>query len=92
MSKRLLVFAPAAYNLAETSRMVEIAKAVRDHGIAGPVFDIHFISEGGDFEKLITDNGFSLTTVGVPLTKEKISHITAVNDEESSRRSIPSEN
>ena len=53
--------------------MVEIAKAVRDHGIEGPVFDIHFISEGGDFEKLITGNGFSLTTVGVPLTKEKIS-------------------
>ncbi len=82
MSKRLLVFAPATYNLAETSRMVEIAKGVRDHAMAGSVFDIHFISEGGDFEKLITDNGFSLTAVGVPLTPEKISHIAAVNDEE----------
>ena len=76
------MFAPAAYNLAETSRMVEIAKGVRDHDVARSVFDIHFISEGGDFEKLITDNGFSLTTVGVPLSPEKISHIAAVNDEE----------
>ena len=43
--KRLLLFAPAAFSLAETSRMTEIAKGVRDHPRASKAFDIHFISE-----------------------------------------------
>lgn len=82
MAKRTLVFTPAAYNLAETSRMVEIAKGILDNPQAHSAFDFHFISEGGDFERLITDNGFELTRIGTPLTPEKINHIAAVNDEE----------
>ena len=37
MSRKVLLFAPCAFNLAETSRMVEIAKGVRHHAIASQV-------------------------------------------------------
>lgn len=81
MSKKILLFAPAAYNLAETSRIVEIAKGIMNHSKAREVFEIQFISEGGRFEKLITDNGFPVKTIEPSITEEKISHIAAVNDE-----------
>lgn len=72
MPKKVLLFAPCAFNLAETSRMVEIAKGVRQHPQASQVFDIHFISDGGDFENLIEKHGFSLTRLEPRLTPEKI--------------------
>ncbi len=79
MSKRILLFAPAAFNLAETSRMVEIAKAVERHPEAAKVFEVHFISDGGDFERLIEKHGFALTRMEPRLTKEKIEHIARVD-------------
>ncbi len=81
-TRKTLLFAPAAFSLAETTRMIEIAKGVRDHAAASAVFDIHFISEGGKFESLIEDLGFPLTRVEPRLTEEKIAHLMAVNDEE----------
>ena len=48
-----LVFAVAGYNLAETGRMIEIAREARNH------FDIVFASYGGKFEELIEEEGFS---------------------------------
>src|SRR5512146_1315965 len=81
-TRKTLLFAPAAFSLAETSRMTEIAKGVRDHPVARDIFDIHFISEGGKFESLIEDLGFSLTRVKPRLTEEKIAHLMAINDEE----------
>jgi hypothetical protein len=44
MSRKVLLFAPCAFNLAETSRMVEIAKGVRHHPIASQVFDVQLLS------------------------------------------------
>lgn len=79
MSKRTLLFAPAAFNLAETSRMLEIAKAVERHPTASSVFQVHFISDGGDFESLIANHGFALTRMEPRLTKEKIEHIARVD-------------
>jgi UDP:flavonoid glycosyltransferase YjiC (YdhE family) len=79
MPKKLLLFAPCAYNLAETSRMVEIAKAVERHPEASKVFDIHFISDGGDFECMIEKHGFALTRMEPRLTKEKIEFIAKVD-------------
>ena len=61
MARKTLLFAPAAFNLAETSRMVEIAKAIARHPAASQIFDIHFISDGGDFEQLIEKHSFRLT-------------------------------
>ena len=79
MPKRALVFAPCAFNLAETSRMVEIAKAVARHPAASAAFDIHFISDGGEFEALIEKHGFPLTRMEPRLTREKIEHIAKVD-------------
>ena len=50
---RTLLFAPCAFNLAETSRMLEIALGVARDPVASKVFQSHFISDGGDFEPLI---------------------------------------
>src|SRR6202049_988915 len=77
--KRTLLFAPCAFNLAETSRMVEIAKAVTRHPAASKVFAVHFISDGGEFEHLIEKHGFTLTRLEPRLTKEKIEHIAKVD-------------
>jgi UDP:flavonoid glycosyltransferase YjiC (YdhE family) len=70
---KMLAFAPGAYNLAETTRMLEIAKACRHD------FDIVFMSYGGRFEKLIREEGFSLRALSPQLTPEKIEHLYAVD-------------
>jgi len=59
--------------------MVEIAKAVERHPEASKVFDIHFISDGGDFERMIEKHGFALTRMEPRLTKEKIELIAKVD-------------
>jgi UDP:flavonoid glycosyltransferase YjiC (YdhE family) len=77
--KEPLLFAPCAFNLAETSRMVEIAKGVAQNAAASQAFEIHFISDGGDFESLIEKHGFALTRMEPRLTPEKIEHIAKVD-------------
>ena len=77
--RRPLLFAPAAFNLAETSRMVEIAKGVMRYPQARQVFAPHFISDGGEFESLIEKHGFPLTRLQPRLTAEKIEHIARVD-------------
>ena len=59
--------------------MVEIAKAISGHPVASHAFDIHFISDGGDFESLIEKHGFPLTRLEPRLTKEKIDLIAKVD-------------
>ncbi len=71
MPKQTLLFAPCAFNLAETSRMVEIAKAIRLNPVASQTFDIHFISDGGEFERLIEKHGFALTRLRTPTHQRK---------------------
>ena len=79
MGRRALLFAPCAFNLAETSRMVEIAKAVARHPEASKHFDIRFISDGGEFEGLVEKHGFPLTRMEPRLSKEQIEHIAKVD-------------
>jgi len=81
-SRKALLFAPATYNLAETTRMLDIAGGVSRHELAKDIFSIYFLSEGGQFERLIEKEGYPLKRTGPPLTDEKIAHILAVNDEE----------
>jgi UDP:flavonoid glycosyltransferase YjiC (YdhE family) len=66
---KTLLFAPAAYNFAETSRMVDVALACRD------TFRVIFASYGGDFEWLITNEGFPLIPMQPRLTPEKIERL-----------------
>ncbi len=82
MTQKTLLFAPAAYNLAETTRMIEIAKGIKANESANKVFAIQFVSEGGQFEQLIEDEGFPLKRIEPRISEEKIAHIIAVNDEE----------
>jgi hypothetical protein len=79
MPKKILLFAPCAFNLAETTRMLEIAKGVAHHQAASQVFEIHFMSDGGDFEHLIDEEGFPLQKMEPRLTKEKIEYIGKVD-------------
>ena len=78
-NKKTLLFAPCAYDLAETTRMIEIAKGIRKHESAGKVFDIQFIADGGNLEHLIEEEGFPLKKMEPRLTQEQIQHIAEVD-------------
>ncbi len=69
---KTLVFAVAGYNLAETGRMIEIARAAKQH------FDIVFISYGGRFEELIEKEGFALRRMEPRLTPERLARLQKV--------------
>ncbi|MCG2785655.1 MAG: hypothetical protein L6461_11165 [Anaerolineae bacterium] len=68
-----LIFSPAVYNLAETTRCIEVAKACRE------AFDVLFISYGGEFEHLITKAGFAIQPLEPQITPEKAEHIYKVD-------------
>ncbi len=79
MPKKIILFAPAAFDLAETTRMLEIAKGVMHHEAANKVFDVQFMSDGGDFEHLIEEEGFPHHKMEPRLTQEKIEYIGKVD-------------
>ena len=79
MAKKTLLFAPAAFDMAETTRMIEIAKGVRRDSLANQVFDVQFISNGGNLEHLIEGAGFPLQRLEPRLTDEKIEFIGKVD-------------
>jgi hypothetical protein len=60
MTKKLLLFAPAAFDLAETTRMIEIARGIGEHPLASQAFEIQFITNGGNLERLVEEAGFPL--------------------------------
>ena len=71
-ARPVLLFAVAGYNLAETGRMLEIAKAAREF------FDVLFMSYGGRFEGLIEDAGFVLRRMEPRLTPQKLDRLRVV--------------
>ncbi|MEN8262655.1 MAG: nucleotide disphospho-sugar-binding domain-containing protein [Nitrospirota bacterium] len=66
---KIVVFAVAGYNLAETGRHIEIAKACKD------LFEVIFISYGGKFESLIEEEGFMLKKMEPRLTERQLHHV-----------------
>lgn len=68
-----IVFSPAIYNLAETTRCIEIAKACKDS------FNIHFISYGGGFEHIIEKENFEITKLYPQLTPEKVKYLYKID-------------
>jgi len=66
---KTLIFAVAGYNLAETGRHIEIAKACKD------LFNVTFISYGGKFESLIEEEGFTLKKMEPRLTEKQLHHV-----------------
>jgi UDP:flavonoid glycosyltransferase YjiC (YdhE family) len=69
---KTLVFAVAGYNLAETGRMIEIARAARKH------FNVIFASYGGQFEELIETEGFRLERMEPRLTEQELARLRVV--------------
>ena len=59
---KTIVFAVAGYNLAETGRHIETARACKE------LFNVIFISYGGKFERLIVEAGFTLKKMEPRLT------------------------
>jgi len=66
---KTIIFAVAGYNLAETGRHIEIAKACKD------LFNIIFTSYGGKFESLIEEEGFMLKKMEPRLTEKQLHHV-----------------
>jgi len=69
---KTLIFAVAGYNLAETGRMLEIAKASRGR------FKILFMSYGGQYEHYIREEGFVLIEMEPRLNREKLARLRKV--------------
>ncbi|UCG58289.1 MAG: hypothetical protein JSU70_02050 [Phycisphaerales bacterium] len=67
-----IVFAVAGYNLAETGRHIEIARACRH------LFDIVFLSYGGAYESLIEQEGFALKRMEPRMTEKKLQQVRKV--------------
>ncbi|MGE5139030.1 MAG: nucleotide disphospho-sugar-binding domain-containing protein [Rudaea sp.] len=79
MAKKILLFAPVTFDLAETTRMLEIAKGIRNHQAASQAFDLQFISNGGDLEHLVEEAGFPLKRLEPRFTPDKIEHFGKVD-------------
>ncbi len=74
MNNPRLAFFAYAYNLAETTRAVEVAKACRALGA-----DIRFFTHGGTYESHIAEAGFPLTTLQPLITPEKHRYLMALD-------------
>ena len=74
---KTLIFAPETLNIAETTRMLEIAKETRGE------FHCIFFGYSDVFSHLIEEAGFEFRRMSPWLTKEKIEHIWKVDRMES---------
>jgi len=70
--KRLL-FGIVGWNIAETTRMIEVAKAFREE------FECHFFSYGGAFEGLVEQENFILHRLEPREDQAKIDHLWKVD-------------
>ena len=68
-----ILFAPAAYNLAEVTRAIEVAKACRDK------FELLFYHHGGRYGRFIQEEGFEVREIEPRLTEEKIEHLYRID-------------
>ncbi len=70
---RTIIFSPAVYNLAETTRAIQVARACQR------CFDILFVSYGGEFETLIEQAGFAIRRLDPQVTPEKAEYLYKVD-------------
>jgi UDP:flavonoid glycosyltransferase YjiC (YdhE family) len=66
MKQSTIIFGIVGWNIAETTRMIEIAKALPGD------FQAEFLSYGGKFESLVEESGFSLHRLEPRESPEKI--------------------
>lgn len=74
MTPSRIAFFTYAYNLAETTRAIEIAKALLARGV-----EIHFFTHGGTHEKRISEAGFPFTTLNPIVTPEKNAYLMDID-------------
>lgn len=70
--KKVALFGVLGWNIAETTRMIEVAKFSREF------VEPHFVSYGGEFDELVVREGFKLHRLTPADTPEKIEHLWAV--------------
>jgi UDP:flavonoid glycosyltransferase YjiC (YdhE family) len=68
-----ILFGVVGWNIAETSRMIEIAKRFQSE------YNCHFFSYGGQFEHLVTDAGFVLHHLEPQEDEKKIEHLWKID-------------
>lgn len=73
LSKKTIVFAPATFNLAETTRMIEVAKQLKASCTCC------FFGFSTTYAALISQNGFSFSLLSPVLTKEQEQQIIALD-------------
>lgn len=66
---KTLLFAPENFNIAETTRMIEIARACGDD------FHCEFFGYGGEYEHLIREAGFVCHTLSPRLTPQRVEEL-----------------
>ncbi|HSV85925.1 MAG TPA: nucleotide disphospho-sugar-binding domain-containing protein, partial [Levilinea sp.] len=71
--KPILLFGAATFNLAETTRMIEIARA------CGETFEPHFFGYGGQYVNFIQAVGFPFRLLQPEMTPEKIDYLYRVD-------------
>lgn len=69
----ILLFSTVGWNIAETTRMIEVAKTFKDE------YHCQFMSYGGEFESLIIEEGFNLHKMEPRETPKKIEHLWRVD-------------
>jgi len=74
---KTILFAPETFNIAETTRMIEIAKAAREN------FNCEFFGYSDIYSKLIEQAGFKFHRMEPWLTPQKIEHLWKVDRMES---------
>ncbi|MDO1605687.1 hypothetical protein Q2T76_06400 [Lactobacillus sp. YT155] len=67
--KKTIIFAPETFNLAETTRMIEIAKELDKD------FDCQFFGFSNKYSKIISENGFSFELLQPVFSDEEINQI-----------------
>jgi UDP:flavonoid glycosyltransferase YjiC (YdhE family) len=75
--KHKLLFGTIGWNIAETTRMIEVAKLFRDQ------YECHFFSYGGQFEELVEEAGFTLHRLAPREGPEKIELLWKIDRGES---------
>lgn len=66
---KTLLFTPVTWNLAETTRMLAVARACCDR------FECHFMGYGGEFVRLIPEAGFPYHALETQLAPQRIAEL-----------------
>lgn len=73
MARPVALFAPETFNIAETTRMIEVAKAARER------FEPVFMGYGGEFARLVAEAGFAYRELEPRYAPEKIAWLWKID-------------